>query len=39
MAYALTFRSAQETLQDEQVNEFVQSILSELERKVGAKLR
>lgn len=39
MAYALTFRSAQETLQDEQVNEFVQSILAELERKVGAKLR
>ena len=39
IAYALTFRAADRTLTDEEVNAAMDSILSELDKKLGAKLR
>ena len=39
LAFALTFRSAEGTLSDEDIQEPIQGILDELQEKLGAKLR
>ena len=39
VAYSLTFRSADKTLTDDDVNPIVNTILKQLEEKLGAQLR
>ena len=39
VAYSLTFRSADKTLTDDDVNSIVNTILKQLEEKLGAQLR
>ena len=39
VAYALRFRDKNKTLQDEEINKIMETIISELEKQLGAELR